>query len=213
MENKITITWLVKRFVLVFLFVIATFTITRALPGLAQNGDDENPNASDEMEEKEVYLTSDPDSDDAQITEEFFQAAYGSPLVISAAAFRNDGSDPDGYFFDFSGGYINGNGTACLMAPAYLPNGVTVTSMHASLYDNATGNIAVYLRRVDVSDGTSDVLATVSTATDSTAIQTRSDTSINYADISYPLYAYYLTTCLNYSDHRLDSVRIYYMEP
>ncbi len=31
--------------------------------------------------------------------------------------------------------------------------------------------------------------------------------------ISYPTYAYYVTTCLNYADHRLYSVCIYYQAP
>jgi hypothetical protein len=138
---------------------------------------------------------------------------YTSPLVIPAADFSDDGNDPDGFYFDFAGGYINGDGTACLKAPVYLPNGVVVTSVWASLYDNAPGSVMVRMRRVDVSSGTSNVMASLGTESDSTAIQQRSDSSIGDAQIDYPSYAYYLTVCLNYAGHRLYSVRIYYAQP
>jgi len=141
------------------------------------------------------------------------QAFGGSaPLVIPAAAFTSDGFDPDGFFFSFSGGYVNGDGTTCLKAPAYLPKGAHVYAVYASLYDNASGSIAVNLRRVNRSTGVTKVMASMSTTSDSTSIQNWPDFSISYPDISYPAYAYYITTCLNSADHRLYSVRIYYHE-
>ncbi len=69
---------------------------------------------------------------------------YVSPLVIPAADFTDDGFDPDSLFFPFGGGYFQGNSAnyGCLVAPAYLPNGVTVTDIFVSVYDNdATVNI------------------------------------------------------------------------
>lgn len=138
----------------------------------------------------------------------------GSSFVfIPAAAFTSDGNDPDGFFFDFAGGYVNGSGTACLKAPVYLPHGVTVHSVYAFLYDNAAGNVLVNLRRVDVFSGASDVMAYLGTSSDSTTIQTSRDITINHPETSYPTYAYYLTTCLNYADHRLYAVSIYFWEP
>jgi len=144
---------------------------------------------------------------------EAIEAGYQSPLVIPAADFSSDGSDPDGFFFSFSGGYVNGDGTACLKAPAYLPKGAHVTSVYASLYDNASGNVTVNLRRVNRSTGATNVMAAASTSSNSTSIQNRSDTSINYPDVSYPTYAYYVTTSLYHANHRVYSVRIYYTEP
>jgi hypothetical protein len=144
---------------------------------------------------------------------EAIEAGYQSPLVISAADFSSDGFDPDGFFFSFAGGYINGDGSACLKAPAYLPKGATITSLYASLYDNADGNVTVNLRRVNRSTGATNVMASASTSSNSTSIQQRSDTSISYPDISYPTYAYYVTTCLSYANHRVYSVRIYYTGP
>jgi hypothetical protein len=144
---------------------------------------------------------------------EAIEAGYQSPLVISAADFSSDGFDPDGFYFSFAGGYINGDGSACLKAPAYLPQGATVTSVYASLYDNASDDVTVNLRRVNRSTGATDVMASVSTASNSTSIQQRGDTSISYPDISYPTYAYYVTTCLSYANHRVYAVRIYYTGP
>jgi hypothetical protein len=141
------------------------------------------------------------------------QAFGGSaPLVIPAAAFTSDGFDPDGFFFSFAGGYVNGDGSACLKAPVYLPKGAVVYRTYASLYDNASGNVTVNLRRVNRSTGATNVMASMSTTSDSTSIQNRPDLSISYPDISYPTYAYYVTTCLSSADHRLYSVRIYYHE-
>ena len=134
-----------------------------------------------------------------------------SPLVVPAAAFTSDGVDPDGFDFDFAGGYVDGSGSACLKAPAYLPAGATVVAVWASLLDNsAAGNIAVRLRRVNVYSGISDVMASVTTVEDSEDIQQRGTSFVTKPHVDHSQYAYYLTTCLNYTEHRLYSVRIYY---
>ena len=142
-------------------------------------------------------------------------SGYGSPLVIPAADFSSDGTDPDGFSFSFSGGYIGGSSSLpCLKAPAYLPAGATVVSVWASVYDNyAPGAIQLYLRRVNVSSGVSNPLASLGTSTDSTEIQQIKDLEVNYATVLYPDYAYYVTTCLTDVQHRLYSVRIYYTGP
>jgi hypothetical protein len=135
-----------------------------------------------------------------------------SPLVIPAAAFTSDGQDPDGFFFDFAGGYVNGVGTACLKAPVYLPRGVVVYAVRASLYDNATGNVYVYMRRVNRNTGAGDVMAALRTLSDSTSIQQPQDRSIDYPHIGdlYSTYYYYVTTCLDSANHRLYAVQIDY---
>ncbi len=140
-------------------------------------------------------------------------ASSGSPLVISAADFSSDGGFPDGYFFDFETGYLEGDTFACLKAPAYLPHGVTVDYVGASLYDNATGRVTVNLKRVDVVSGAVNTMATLGTPWASTDIQSVGDNDIDYEEISYPAYAYFLTICLSSAEHRLYSVRIYYTEP
>jgi len=141
---------------------------------------------------------------------------YSSPLVIPAADFSSDGYAPEGYMFWFSAGALYGENVSgtCLMAPAYLPNGATVTDMFITAYDNdATNNTYVNLWRVDNYAGTSaQVMASVATAGVSTYIQTPGTYTITYPDVVYPTYSYFVTTCLSYSELRLYSVRIYYTE-
>jgi hypothetical protein len=133
-----------------------------------------------------------------------------SLLAIPAAAFSSDGGFPSGFFFDFETGYLRGDSFACLKAPVYLPQGAVVDSVYASLYDNAYGNVAVTLRRVDVVSGSIEIMAAAGTTTNSTSIQQKGDVTISYQQVSYPRYAYFLTTCLSSADHRIYAVRIYY---
>ncbi len=54
---------------------------------------------------------------------------YSSPMVIPAAAFHNDGEDPNGFYFN-QNGYLEGDGTSVKMfAAAYLPQGAAVESL------------------------------------------------------------------------------------
>jgi len=188
--SRETMIWAARAFVLTVLFLLIVTLIARPLPGWTQ-------------------------SEGAVPAPGTQAASYGSPLVIPAADFSSDGSDPDGFSFSFSGGYIGGSSSLpCIKAPAYLPAGATVVSVWASVYDDfAPGAIQLYLRRVNVSSGASNVIASLGTSTDSTDIQQIKDLEVNYATVLYPDYAYYLTTCLTDVAHRLYSVRIYYSVP
>ena len=119
------------------------------------------------------------------------------PICRSACNVEEESAQHDGYrptCADANHNPDSSNGTPCA-------------------HDNATGNAMVNLRRVNVSSGTSDLMASASTVENSTAIQEREDLTITYPDVLYPDYAYYVTTCLNYADHRLYSVRISYSSP
>ena len=141
---------------------------------------------------------------------------YTSPLVVPAADFSSDGYAPEGYMFWFSAGALYGENVpgTCLMAPAYLPNGATVSTMFITTYDNdATNNTNVTLWRVDNYAGTSaQAMASVITSGASTSIQAPGTSAITYPLVSSPTYSYFLTTCLSYNELRLYSVRIYYTE-
>jgi hypothetical protein len=141
-------------------------------------------------------------------------SVYGSPLVIPAADFRSDGLDPDSSFFFFSGGYLYGeHSDTCLMAPVYLPDGATIEEVYASVYDNDSNsgvNLWLKLYRVNNYSGSSNILAAMETASESTNLQVIADTSINYPTIVHPDYSYYLGVCLESANIRLYSVRIYY---
>ncbi|MCO5184938.1 MAG: DUF11 domain-containing protein [Anaerolineae bacterium] len=139
-----------------------------------------------------------------------------SPHVIPAAAFVSDGYDPESYFFPFSGGYIEGDATnyGCVVAPVYLPNGVLITDMFVSVYDDDPGRgITVNLRRVNNFSGVTDTMASVSTTVTGTfsGIEVLNDNSIDEPQTVYPDYSYYVTTCVLSSLIRLYSVRLYFV--
>jgi hypothetical protein len=135
----------------------------------------------------------------------------GGPLVIPAAAFRSDGLRPGGYTFWFPFGYMQGSTGDCVMAPAYLPQGAVIFEMFASVYDNdAANNVTVNLRRLNRDTGAVDLIGSLNTTGTSTAIQTPYDSTIMNPVVSYPYYAYYVSTCLETSNTRLYSVRIWY---
>jgi hypothetical protein len=141
---------------------------------------------------------------------------YTSPLVIPAADFAADGANPDSMFFPFGGGYFQGNGDiyGCMVAPAYLPEGATVTDMFVSVYDNdATYNLTVNLRRADNFAGGTTTMANASSSGQFAGIQTISTSSITDPLVDYPDYAYYVTTCVLSGNIRIYSVRLYYTLP
>lgn len=139
-----------------------------------------------------------------------------SPLVIPAAEFRSDGHDPDGVFFTFDSGYFRGEGNnSCLMAPVNLPQFAAIDIVYASVYDNDSDsgvNVWVQLYRVNNYSGVVDLMASMETTTESTAIQVLSDASVSEPNVSYPYYSYYVGACLESTATRLYSVRIYYTE-
>ncbi len=144
-------------------------------------------------------------------------APFLSPLVIPAADFRNDGGSPNGYYFPFTGGYIESQlGTVFMMAPAYLPQGATVTQMSVTFYDNPLVLVSrpwVALYRADNFSGVVDTMGSVTTTATSTSNQTISDTTILFPIVAYPTYSYYVGTGLFNSAQRIYSVRLYYSGP
>lgn len=141
---------------------------------------------------------------------------YTSPLVIPAADFAADGANPDSMFFPFGGGYFQGDAEnyGCLVAPVYLPQGVTVTDMFVTTYDNdGSFNATFNLRRADNFAGGATTMASAATTGSFAGVQVVSDASIDDPLVLYPDYSYYVTTCLLSGSIRLYSVRLYYTEP
>jgi hypothetical protein len=139
-----------------------------------------------------------------------------SPLVIPAAAFSSDGFDPDSFYFTFSGGYIRGTAAAdgCVKAPVYLPDGATIDSVYAYLYDNdSSRNAYIDVRRVRNLTGVQTTMASVSTSAygNSTSIRYLGDFTV-VEPVVDDLYSYYVTTCFLSTNVRLYAVRIFYTE-
>ncbi|MBN1669148.1 MAG: hypothetical protein JW862_18785 [Anaerolineales bacterium] len=140
----------------------------------------------------------------------------GTPLVVPAAEFGSNGFFPESVQFVFTTGTWQGTdsvGDGCLMAPAYLPNGVTVTGLQVTFVDDdATNSIVFDLYRINSGSGLVEKMATL----DSSAFPASPDfvvhatTTISSPVISYPNYAYYLSTCLPSLETRLAGMQVYY---
>jgi hypothetical protein len=132
--------------------------------------------------------------------------------VLPPAAFTLDGASPAGYFMDFAGGYVHvPSGSAGLLAPVYLPRGVTVVSLEVFVQDNhATGYTSFYLRRIPLASGSAQAMAIVSSPLGISPDRgPLVDTSIEHPEVSHD-YAYQVTTVLNH-DTYLYGVRIGYV--
>jgi len=132
--------------------------------------------------------------------------------VLPPAAFTVDGASPAGYFMSFLNGYVHvPSGSAGLLAPVYLPRGVTVVSLEVFVQDdNATASTSFWLRRISLAAGSSQPMANVSSPSGvSPDTGPLVDTSIDHADVS-PDYAYQVTTVLT-EDTYLYGVRIGYV--
>lgn len=133
-------------------------------------------------------------------------------LVIPAASFRSDGNNPEYSYFYFGGGHWHGSDTypTCMMAPVYLPDDVNIYQVWATIYDNGVNDFYITLLRQNNYTGAISQVASMSSTGQSTSLASLYDTSINYGEVGYPTSSYYLTTCLNGSEHRLYNVRVWY---
>ncbi len=137
---------------------------------------------------------------------------FGSPMVIPAAAFINDGFGPGSYFFSFDGRlYAEGGTSSCLYAPVHLPYDAEVYWFCATLYDNSASDISVQLRRCYGSTGASEIMATVTSSVQQTT-PTAPCTSTITSPIVSTSYEYYLTVCLFDTTEGIYGVRVYYYE-
>ncbi|MCA9304825.1 MAG: hypothetical protein KC996_11945 [Phycisphaerales bacterium] len=97
---------------------------------------------------------------------------------ISGDTFRSGTSTPS-IGGDASGGaYIAAPGNAWMLAPVHLPQGATITALHATYLDNATGNMVVTLESRQIT-GTLVVHGTVSSSGTSVSVLTMSTTTIS----------------------------------
>jgi uncharacterized repeat protein (TIGR01451 family) len=150
---------------------------------------------------------------------------FGSPsrLHIPAAAFVQDGINPDSYQFVFNlggppfsggGGYLRGNALAygCLQAPAYLPDEVFIASLSAYVYDNDNArDLVIHLRRVHNTTGVAETIASLATPPGAASgIQLVSTSSVTQRVVEHPEYSYYVFTCLPSQDLALFAVNINY---
>lgn len=149
--------------------------------------------------------------------------AYGSPLLIPAAAFRSDGVNPSQLQYDANLGMLRGQDSenAFAVAPIYLPEGATVASIMASIFDGLDGtgagcedpdqqDLGVWIFRVTNNTGEVSTMAFFGTTGLNAAIQHPLDSSVEYPMVEYPEYAYYAATRVCHSAHAFHNLQIWY---
>jgi hypothetical protein len=242
MLDRATLKWFVRGFGLTLLVVVAAVMVIRPPLGRAQEGqgnltfshpagtqgadgsvwtavplaDDSAPVSNLDAGKSESGTATLSSEEAAELEAQI--ELQSSPLVIPAADFRDDGFAPSSQFFWFPGGYQQGTVAdyGCMMAPAYLPNGVRLDELFASVYDNTDArDITIDFWRVNNFDGAVDLMGQASTEgmQSGEGIIVISDLSIDFPNTLYPDYSYYVTTCVQVPEIRLYSVRLYYTVP
>ena len=203
--------------------------IAAASPGEEDNGPnvqdggeslllDDNPGTV--FDDAPAYDTSQPTSNIASevVESDVFgiESINATPyaVVIPAADFSNDGVDPTGPFFSFAEGAWNGHlSSTCMMAPAYLPNGVTIAEFWGTFGDtdaSYTGEMRLF-RKFNYSTAVSEQMASVSSGyAFSGGLINPGDTTIDYPVVDSPNYSYFVGGCLGSSLIEFVGVRIYY---
>jgi hypothetical protein len=206
--------WFWLGFALTAVLALGFLAISRVPSGKAQDADPAGPVNNWEA----LEAAANPDTLSGAEVHELIRLApdqFGSPMVIPAADFVSDGVAPNTYVFDATRGAVRGTNSqsTCLMAPAYLPNGATITSLVMTVIDNDTINrIIVALYRANKNTGGATVVASAAT-TNSFASSNPQDlaaTTITNGVVDNLNFSYYVTTCLPAATIQLYSARVFY---
>jgi hypothetical protein len=152
---------------------------------------------------------------------------FVSPVIVQASEFRSNELNPDTLRFSAFGGYFQGTGASvndgCLVAPVYLPNGVTLTKMESTVYDNTSAydnDVRLY-RATDVQLG-GELIGSTTTADspgfnpDPSMIRVVESPIAGSAGsivVDTTSDSFFLETCLNDSNIRLYRVKIFFTSP
>ncbi|MCD4749229.1 MAG: hypothetical protein K8R59_07635 [Thermoanaerobaculales bacterium] len=154
----------------------------------------------------------------ASAEEPYDAKAYFSPMVIPAAAFINDGVNIDG--FEFHNGALIGNGVDMvnMVAPVYLPQGATIHSFRAYLYDNDNDcdgtyeDIDLFLNRTSLVTGAIQPIAIATSVGASGSMQFVPTHTLytSAATVNNDSYQYWIHMRICSLSHRLKAVVIEY---
>lgn len=152
-------------------------------------------------------------------------AGYASPMTIPASEFRNSGTNPDMMLHNVSDGSLQGQGEVVwAVAPVYLPDGATISSVHAAVFDGWDGgfdpcddvvgyDVGVWLMRVDNFSGEAQQMAFFASSGQDAEDQWLYEGSVDYPEVDYPSYSYYMVTRLCHSAHLFRNGLILYSMP
>jgi len=118
-------------------------------------------------------------------------------FVAPGAAFRSNNDVNFGDYLDFDTVHGGASGQGCAYAPVDLPQGSTVSSLTAWIFDNdAGGSVSVDLkRRAATGSDPASVMASVLSSIDSPSVLAYPDFSVNYSVIDNENYTYFLVRC------------------
>ena len=141
---------------------------------------------------------------------------HSPPLIIPAAAFHNDGDDPNGFYFH-PDGYLEGDGAPVKMyAAVYLPENATVESftLYAVDWTNSctVPSVNAWLYRVPIIDNVLTQIAGVATSGSLSTMQTPTDTTISAGAINNFMYRYFVRVDFCSHLHDFYAVEIDYSE-
>lgn len=186
---------------------------------LPYSPEDINSTRMDQEQAAELpdLVITDPSLDVMAEVEKASGVKAGYSMVIPAADFTPD-SDTRTWFFGFNSAYLYPTSVSgyCGIAPLYLPDGATVTSFIAYVYDNdPLAAVSAFLYAKPLGSTTSSTtMATVGTTNDGvgTTLQTVIDTNITQATIDNAAYTYHFGICMwgQTSDTRFYASQILY---
>jgi hypothetical protein len=144
-------------------------------------------------------------------------ASWGSPLIVPAADFANNGTNPGEEEFYSSEGYMSGrtNSVLTLVAPVQLPNGAVITRVEMAVFDigdcASVPDVQLQLRSYNYGTGATLLHASV-TSSNTTTMQVFADATVDSATVDNLSRGYYLVVNMCGVFQGFQGARIFYTE-
>jgi hypothetical protein len=144
-------------------------------------------------------VITDPNTDVVAQIERLTGVTAAHSLIIPAADFTVDGNSRT-WFFGFNSSYLYPTSASgyCGITPLYLPQGATITSFGAYIFDNdASYDVSVSLLAKEIgTTTTAPSIAGVVSSGQNVVIQLLTDTTIQQATIDNTSYTYHIGVCM-----------------
>ena len=146
----------------------------------------------------------------------FAMDGHSPPLIIPAAAFHNDGEDPNGFYFH-PHGYLNGDGSVVNMyAAVYLPAYAQPVSLTLHAVDGSVScaepDIGAWFYRTPIVDTPTSIMGNVFTSGSSSSMQSPSVSLASNPPVDNLGYRYYVRVRICSGLHDFYSLEIDYTE-
>jgi hypothetical protein len=151
--------------------------------------------------------------------------SYGSPLAISPSAMRSVGTNPEALYLIPNTGVLQAQEElAYAVAPVYLPDGATIHSLHAVVFDGWDGpsgacsdvaglDVGVWLMRVQSYTGETQQMSFLQSSGSDSSNQWLYDGSVDYPVVDDPYWTYYLVVRMCKTAHYFMGADVLYVMP